>query len=112
MHSVDKVPVLIFHVLETDIPEDTGVVEKDIDAAKVLDGGFNDGFAVLDTVVVCYCLAASSSDFIDNHIGSLEETPGVSGKRVCVSIDTTYLGRLALTRMRATQIVDNDVCTS
>lgn len=90
MHSVDKVPVLVFHVLETDIPEDTGVVEEDINAAKVLDGGFNDGFAVLDTVVVCYRLAASSSDFIDNHIGSLEETPGVSeirqrasGKSLC-----------------------------
>lgn len=112
VHSVDKIPVLVFHVLEADIPQDTSVVEENIDAAKVLDRGFNDGFAVLNTVVVCYCLAASSSDFLNNHISGLGTTVGVSGDRQRHRghvTSGTDLGRLALARVRTTEVVDNDI---
>ena len=67
----DEVPVLILHVLEGDVAEDTGVVDEDIDAAELLDGGLDDLVAVLDAVVVGDGLAASGLDLVDNHIGSL-----------------------------------------
>ena len=73
---VDEIPVLILHVLEADIPQDTGVVDEDIHSAEVLNGCVDNRIAVLDAVVVCYSLAASSSDFVDNHIGSLPQNAG------------------------------------
>lgn len=74
--TVDQVPVLVLHVLEADIPQDTGVVEKHIDAAKVLDSGIDDALAVLDAVVVGYRVTASGADLVDDHIGSLEKVSG------------------------------------
>lgn len=67
----DEVPVLILHVLEGDVAEDTGVVDEDVDAAELLDGGLDDLVAILDAVVVGDGLAASGLDLVDNHIGSL-----------------------------------------
>ena len=66
-----QVPVLIFHVLEADIAQDAGIVDEDIDPAKVLDGSLNDLVAVLDRVVVGDGLAASRCDLLDNLVGGL-----------------------------------------
>lgn len=68
MHSNDQVPILILHVLEANIPQDTSVVDQDIDAAVVLDGGFDDLLAVRDAVVIGYSLTACGFDLIDNNI--------------------------------------------
>jgi hypothetical protein len=71
MYSDDQVPVLVLHILEADIPQDTCVVKQDIDAAEVLDGGFDDLLAILNAVVVGYCFAARGFDLVDDDIGCL-----------------------------------------
>ena len=67
----DEVPVLILHILEADIPQNTGIVDQDVDAAEGLDGGFDDLVAVLDRIVVGNGLAAGFLDLVDHNIGSL-----------------------------------------
>ena len=71
MDSHDQVPVLVLHVLETDISQDTGIVKQHIDAAIVLDGCLDDLLAVCDAVVVGYCFAASGFDLVDDDISGL-----------------------------------------
>lgn len=71
MNFVDQIPILILHVLEADITEDTGVVDENIDPAEVLDGCLNDGFTVLNAVVVGYRLATSRSNLLNYYISSL-----------------------------------------
>ena len=67
----DKIPIRILHVLKADIPEDTSVVDEDIDAAKVLDRRANDGLSVLHAVVIRDGRSASFPDLVDDDIGSL-----------------------------------------
>lgn len=71
MHSDNQIPVLVFHVLERNISQDTGIVEQHIDSAVVLDCRLDDLVAVLDAVVVGYCFAASGFDFVNDDIGCL-----------------------------------------
>lgn len=78
MNTVDEIPVRVLHVLEADIPQDTGVVEEHIDTAKVLDGSLNDSLAVLDTVVVGDRLAAGGPNLVDNDICGLRWVSGMS----------------------------------
>lgn len=68
---VDQIPVEISHVLERDISENASIVDEDIDAAKVLDGGVNDLLAELDAVVVGSGLAAGLPDLLDNEVCGL-----------------------------------------
>lgn len=72
VNAVDEIPVGILHVLEADIPQDTGVVEQNIDTAEVLDSRLNDGLAVLDAVVVGNRLAAGGADLLNNKVCGLE----------------------------------------
>lgn len=76
MNSVNQIPVLVFHVLEGNVTQDTGVVNEDVDAAKVLDGGVDNGLAILDAVVVGDGLTAGLANLFDDLIGSL--SPSVS----------------------------------
>ncbi len=71
MDGLDEVPILIFHVLEADISEDTSVVEEDVDATEGIDGSLNDLVAILDAVIVGYGLAAGLFDLIDYNIRGL-----------------------------------------
>jgi len=71
MHGHNQIPVLVLHVLEADITEDTSVVDQDIDAAECLDGGLDDLVAIGDTVVVGNGLAACGFDLVDNNISGL-----------------------------------------
>lgn len=73
MNTVDQVPVLILHVLETDITQDTSVVEEHIDATKVLNGSLDDALSVLDAVVVGDGLTAGGADLVDDHICGLRK---------------------------------------
>lgn len=67
----DEVPVLVGHVLEANISENTSIVDDNINAAKGLDGRLDDLVAILDTVVVGSSLAASLLNLVDNNVGSL-----------------------------------------
>jgi hypothetical protein len=71
VNSVDQVPVGILHVLEANVAQDTSIVEEDINTTEVLNSGLDDGFAVLDTVVVGDRLAAGGPDLFDDIICSL-----------------------------------------
>jgi len=68
---VDEVPVRLLHVLETDIAQDARIVDEHIDATKGIDGRLDDGFTVLDRVVVGNCLTACGADHFDNFVGGL-----------------------------------------
>jgi hypothetical protein len=71
VHGHDEIPVLVLHVLEGDIAEDACVVQEYIDAAEVLDGGFNDLVAILNAVVVGYGLSSGGLDLLDDNICGL-----------------------------------------
>lgn len=71
VNPVDEIPVLVFHVLEADITQNTGIVEQDIDAAKGLDGGVDDSVTILNAVVVGHGLASGGPDLLNDDIGSL-----------------------------------------
>jgi hypothetical protein len=71
MDAVDQIPVRLFHVLETDISQDTGVVDEDINTSECVDGRLDDGLSVLDRTVVGDGLAASGADLIDDLVCSL-----------------------------------------
>lgn len=73
MDLVDEVPVLILHVLEANVPEDTGVVDEDVDASIGLDGRVDNLFTLVYGVVVGHGLSAGSLDLIDDDIGGLEK---------------------------------------
>lgn len=67
----NQVPVIILHVLEADIPEDTGIVNEYINATKGFDSSLNDLVSILDRVVVADSVASSGLDLLDNNIGGL-----------------------------------------
>ena len=68
----DQIPVLVGHVLEGYIAEDTGIIQEDIDSAEVLNSGLNDLVAGGHTVVVGYCFPASGFDLVDDYICCLD----------------------------------------
>jgi hypothetical protein len=69
----DQVPVIIFHILETDVPQNASIVDQDVNPAKRIDSSLNYVLAVLDTIVVRDCLTTRISDLVDNDIGGLTE---------------------------------------
>ncbi len=71
MDGHNQIPVLVAHVLEADIPKNTGIVDQDIDSTEGLHGGFDDLVAVLDGIVVGDCFAASGFDLINDDICGL-----------------------------------------
>ncbi len=67
-----QIPILIFHILEADIPEDSSIIDEDVYPAKILNGGLNDSLSILHAVIIRYRLSACGFDFVDNDIGGLE----------------------------------------
>jgi len=67
----DQVPVLILHVLEADITQDTGIVDQDMYASEALDCSLDDGLAILNTVVVCNSLSSCALDLLYHSVGGL-----------------------------------------
>lgn len=79
MDLEDQVPVLVFDILEANIPEDTSVVDKNIDTAKGLDRGVDDFVTVFNRIVVGNSLAAGLLDLVDDYICGLEWSSGQLG---------------------------------
>lgn len=71
MHLINQIPVLVLHILKADIAQDTGVVDEHVHAAEVLNCGVDDGFAVLDAVIVGDGFAAGGADFVYHDICGL-----------------------------------------
>jgi hypothetical protein len=64
----DQVPVVVLHVLEADVSEDSSIVDQDVDSAKSLDGRVDDLFTIFDRVVVGNGLASSCLDLLDHDV--------------------------------------------
>jgi hypothetical protein len=71
---VDQIPVCLLHVLEADIAQDTSVVDEDINATESVDSSLDNGFSVLDRIVVGDRLTASRADGVNDLVC------GLSGK--------------------------------
>lgn len=71
MNLLDEIPIGILEVLEGDIPQDTSVVDEDVDGTESLDGSLNDLLAVLNGIVVGNGLSAILLDLLNNNICSL-----------------------------------------
>jgi hypothetical protein len=70
----DQVPIVILHVLEADISEDSGIVDQDVDSAKGLDGRVDDLFTIFDRIVVGNSLASSCLDLVNYDVCGLYRT--------------------------------------
>lgn len=71
MDTDDKVPVLIFHVLEANVSQDTRIVDQDVDTTEIGDRSLNYFLAILNAVVVGYSLSTCSLDLVDNDVCGL-----------------------------------------
>ena len=71
MNLEDQVPILILHVLEADITQDSSIVEQDMYASKALNRSLNDRLAILDTVVIGNSLSSCAFDLLYHSVGSL-----------------------------------------
>jgi hypothetical protein len=115
VHGDNQIPVLVFHVLEADISQDTSVVEQDVNAAIILNSGLDDLLTMLYAVVVGYRFTASSFDLVDDDVGCLVDrcwlaiVPTSAGHSEKWA---TYLGRVSLTLERSSQVIDNHTRTS
>lgn len=81
----DEIPILVRQIFEADIAENSGIVDDDVDTAKVLNSRLDNLVAILDTVVVGCGLATGLFDFVDNDIGSLYRSEKVYSMRIRVS---------------------------
>jgi hypothetical protein len=68
---VDEVPIRLLHVLEADISQNAGIVDEDINATKGINGRLDDGFSILDRIVVADRLAACGADLFDDFVCGL-----------------------------------------
>jgi hypothetical protein len=66
--SVDQIPVRLLHILEADIAQDAGIVDEDIDATEGVDGRLDDGFSILDRVVIGDRFAACRAYLVDDFV--------------------------------------------
>jgi len=66
MNLHNQIPVLVLQVFEGNVPENAGIVYEYINAAKVVDGGLNDSFTVLDAIIVGGSFASSSANLVDD----------------------------------------------
>jgi hypothetical protein len=71
MHLDDQIPIVISHVLEADITQDAGVINKDVDPAEGPDSRIDDTIAVLYAVVVRDGPPARGANLLNHDIGSL-----------------------------------------
>jgi hypothetical protein len=83
VNLVDEVPVRLLHVLEADIAQDARIVDEHIDATEGIDGRLDDGFTVLDRVVVGDCLAACRANDFDDFVGGLSRRQQLLACEVC-----------------------------
>lgn len=107
--SGDQVPVGVLHVLEADIAQNTGIVDKDVDAAEGVNGSLDDLVTKLDAVVVCNGLASSLLDLVDDDISGLSDRVSI---RSTPEADLAYLAVVTLALEGASQVVHDNIGTS
>ena len=68
MHLHDEIPIVILHVPEGDISENSGVIDQDMDSSERPDGSFNNLLPELHRIVVGNGLSSSLLYFINNDV--------------------------------------------
>jgi hypothetical protein len=71
MDFVDQVPIRLLHVLEADVSQNARIVDEYIDAAEGVDGGLDNGFSILDRVVVGDGFSAGGADRFNDFVCGL-----------------------------------------
>ena len=66
----DRIPVIIRHILESNISQYAGIIYEDIDPSEGMDGGLYNPVTALHTVVICNGFSTLCRDLIDNQICS------------------------------------------
>ena len=69
VNTLDIIPLLIRHRLETFIAKDTRIVDNDVDSAECVKTGFNDCFTVFYGMTIADGFSSCSFDFFDCFIG-------------------------------------------
>lgn len=73
----DEVPILIFHIFKTDIPQDARIVDQDVYPFEMFNRCRDDSFSILDAVIIGNCISSSSLDLFDYFVGSLCKYKGI-----------------------------------
>src|SRR5271157_2563012 len=71
MYGHDRIPILLFHLIEGLVPQDPCIVDEYVHLAEGLDGGLGDVLTTLGSgyvVIVRNSLAAKSLDLIHNLV--------------------------------------------
>ena len=110
MYLHDQIPILIFHVLEADIAEDAGIVEKHIDPTEALDGSLDDLVTITDIVIVCNGFASCLFDLFDNEVRRLYVW--VSDCLGAKHVIFIYLCSCSFTFEGTAQVIDDQVGAS
>jgi hypothetical protein len=71
MDSHNQIPIRIRHVAESNVTEDTGIVDEYINSTKGANRRVNDSTTKLDGIVVWLRNAAFGADFLYNEVGCL-----------------------------------------
>jgi hypothetical protein len=70
MDSLDQVPISISHTRKRLVPQDSGIIDNDINSSISFHSSLYNTFAIFNAIVVCDCLSASRNDFIYYYVGS------------------------------------------
>jgi hypothetical protein len=68
VHFEDQIPILIFHILETDIPQYTSIIDQDMHASKGLDSSLDNSITIFNAVVVGDGLASGFLDLFYDFV--------------------------------------------
>lgn len=71
MHLLDQIPISVLDVLERDIPQNSGIIDQDVDGSKRLYGSFDDLLSKLYGIVAGDRFAARFFDLFNDDICSL-----------------------------------------
>lgn len=71
MNLDNQIPIVILHILEANIPQNTSIINEHIDPPKRLNGSLNNPLSILNAVVVCDRFAACSFDLVNDYVGGL-----------------------------------------
>jgi hypothetical protein len=61
----------LLHVLEADVAQNARIVDEDVDATEGVNGGLDDGFSILDRVVIGDGFPASGADRFNDFVCGL-----------------------------------------
>jgi len=69
MHLVDDVPLVVGHVGKSLVAKDTSIVDENINAAVLFNGGLDNCLAILHIGLVADCLSTKLLNLLNNVIG-------------------------------------------